>query len=129
MLPIGALASSLFGGASKVIGSGLLGKGLGGMLGSGSANPLASFFGGLQNLSGSLLGNRGEAQSLSSMNTQQQGGLLGIVNRLVSVLENVISGLMSKLTGNTNAVSTNPGTASNSSPVTSNLLQTSNSQQ
>ncbi len=98
-------------------GSKILGGAAGGFLGSG-ANPLGALFGGLSGLAGSFLGGAQKpklpqsfetALPQASMDSMQSGGLLGIINRLVSVLSGVVNGLLSKLTGGDAGAPANPG--------------------
>ena len=87
-------------------GSKILGGATGGFLGGG---PLGALFGGLSGLTGGLLSKPkpqmpfpmpGQGPFPLPMNNDAQtSGLLGVINRLVSVLSSVVSGLMSKLTG------------------------------
>jgi hypothetical protein len=85
-------------------GSKILGGAAGGFLGGG---PLGALFGGLSGLTGGLLSKPKPDMPMSMTgqfplpmnNDAQTSGLLGVINRLVSVLSNVVSGLLSKLTG------------------------------
>ncbi|GMV26999.1 MAG: hypothetical protein AMXMBFR58_30300 [Phycisphaerae bacterium] len=84
-------------------GSKVLGGSVGGFLGGG---PLGALFGGLSNLTGGLLSKpQSQLPSMQSsifpspLGGDQTSGLLGVINRLVSVLSSVVNGLLSKLTG------------------------------
>lgn len=95
----------------------ILGGAAGGFLGSG-ANPLGALFGGLSGLAGSFLGgaqkpnmpeSSATAMPQASTDSTQSAGLLGVINRLVSVLSGVVNGLLSKLTGGDSTAPANPG--------------------